>query len=283
MVAILSCVNSDFAGSTAEAYRRFRRDVPARVLDQLLIHLGLDPADRAIDLGAGTGQVAVPLAGRLAGVLALDPEPDILVQLRRRAEDEQLTNLVCALAADADLPALARATGQAGFGLLTVANALHWMDPAVVFTAAKLLLRPGGGIAVITHGRPLWLGERDWTRALRGYLEDWFGPVRGDCGTDEQTRSQRRRLLEQAGFADVAVLEHHFTVPVDADFVIGHLYSTLPPGRLPDDRRDQFAIGVRAVLRARAVSGDRLIEDVPVDVLVGRRPEGRPPSEVSPR
>lgn len=24
---------------------------------------------------------------------------------------------------------------------------------------------------MITHGRPLWLGERDWNRALRGYLE----------------------------------------------------------------------------------------------------------------
>jgi hypothetical protein len=49
---------------------------------------------------------------------------------------------VCALAADVDLPALARVTGAAGFGLLTVANALHWMDAVEVFTAARGLLRP---------------------------------------------------------------------------------------------------------------------------------------------
>ena len=263
-----------FAGSTAEAYRRFRRDVPAPVLDQLLTCLGLTPADRAVDLGAGTGQVAVPLAARLAGVLALDPEPDMLVQLRRRAEDEQLPNLVCALAADADLPALTCATGAAGFGLLTVANALHWMDAAAVFTAARRLLRPGGGVAVITHGRPLWLGEQDWARALRGYLEDWFGPAPAGCGTDEQTLLARRRLLEAAGFVDIAVLEHHFPMPVDTDFVIGHLYSTLPPGQLPDDRRDQFAAGVRAALRPHTTSGGGLVEDVPVDVLVGQRSVG---------
>lgn len=64
---MLICVNGDFAGSTAEAYRRFRRDVPPAVLDQLMIHFGLGGADRAVDLGAGTGQVAVGLAARLAG------------------------------------------------------------------------------------------------------------------------------------------------------------------------------------------------------------------------
>ena len=154
-----------------------------------------------------------------------------------------------------------------------MANALHWMDAAAVFTAARGFLRPGGGIAVITHGRPLWLGEQDWALGLRNYLEGWFGPVRAACGTDEQTLLERRRLLEATGFVDIVVLEHHFSVPVDADFVIGHLYSTLPPRRLPDDRRDQFAAGVRAVLGPHAsLRGDGLVEDVPVEVLVGRRP-----------
>lgn len=261
MLTMLSCMSGAFSGSTVEAYRRFRRDVPAPVLEQLLTRLGLTPADRAIDVGAGTGQVALPLAARLAGVLAVDPQPDMLVQLRRRAQDEQLTNLVCALAADVDLPALTRATGPAGFGLLTVANALHWMDAAAVFNAARGLLRPGGGVAVITHGRPLWLGERHWARALRGYLKDWFGPVTSACGTDEQSLLERRRLLEATGFVDVAVLEQHFSVPLDADFVIGHLYSTLPPGQLPDDRRDQFAAGVRAVLRPYTTPEGGLVAD----------------------
>jgi hypothetical protein len=49
----------------------------------------------------------------------------MLIQLRRRVESEQLANPVCVLAADADLPALPRATVEASFGLLTVANALH--------------------------------------------------------------------------------------------------------------------------------------------------------------
>ena len=115
-LVMLTCVSGDFAGSTAEAYRRFRRDVPAVVLDRLVAHFELGGQDRAVDLGAGTGQVAVGLAARLAGVLALDPEPDMLIELRRRAAEERVPNLVCALAADSDLPAVARAAGEAGFG-----------------------------------------------------------------------------------------------------------------------------------------------------------------------
>jgi hypothetical protein len=70
------------------------------------------------------------------------------------------------------------------------------------------------------------------------------------------------------------VLEHHFSVPVDADFVIGHLYSTLPQGQLPDDRRDQFAAGVRAALRPHTTPRGGLVQDVPVKALVGRRSMG---------
>jgi SAM-dependent methyltransferase len=273
VLVILSGVTGDFAGRTATAYRHFRRDVPAPVLDQLMTQVGLDREDRAIDLGAGTGQVAVGLATRLAGVLALEPEPDMLAQLRRRAAEEQVPNLVCVLAADRDLPALIRATGEGGWGLLTVANALHWMDADAVVAAAARLLRPGGGIAVITHGRPLWLGERDWTRALRDYLEDWFGPVAGTCGTDQRTVRERRRLLGRAGFQHVDVLEHRFEELLDVDYVIGHLYSALPPGRIASDRLPEFEAGLRSALRpySEHAPDAALIEDVPVDIVVGLR------------
>jgi hypothetical protein len=143
-----------------------------------------------------------------------------------------------------------------------------------VFTAAERLLRPGGGIAIITHGRPLWLGERDWTQALRGYLESWLGPVSGTCGTDDPTRAERRRLLERTGFVDVTVLEDEVIEPVDVDFVLGHLYSAMSAGQIAPERRSDFEAGLRAALRPYAHAPCRdgpLLEDVPIDVLVGRR------------
>lgn len=78
-------------------------------------------------------------------------------------------------------------------------------------------------------------------------------------------------MLERSGSSDVAVLEQTSRFAVDVDHVVGHLHSALPPGRLDPDRHQEFTAGVRAVLRpyTEGLSGE-LVEDVPVDVLVGR-------------
>ena len=54
---------------------------------------------------------------------------------------------------------------------LTIAQALYWMNHQDLFRAVVPLVRPGGGVAVVTNGTPLWLQETDWSRALREFLQ----------------------------------------------------------------------------------------------------------------
>jgi SAM-dependent methyltransferase len=259
-----------FAGPTASHYRIYRRDVPAALLHRLVEHAELSRDAVALDLGAGTGQVAVPLAAYVGAVLAVEPEPDMLVQLRQRGEQESVRNLLCVLASDKEVPALLDTVGRGRCGLLTVANALHWMDAPALFVAAHRGLAPGGACAVITHGVPLWLTEADWARVLNAYLADWFGrPVTAGCGSDAVALRERQGQLRAAGFTDVAVLEHRYQADVDADHVIGHLYSALDAAVLPVARRPEFEDGLRRALSP--FEGKPMREDVPVTVLVGRR------------
>ena len=259
-----------FAGRVAEHYREFRRDVPDVVVDQLVALLALGPGDAAVDLGAGTGQVAVPLAARVGTVWALDPEPDMLALLRQHSHDDGVRNLLCLLASDRDLSVLADSLGPDACGLVTIANALHWMDAAGAFTASRRLLRPGGAVAVITHGVPLWLGDSDWARALRTFVESWTGQeATATCGSDDEALRHRSAELAAAGFGAITVLRHRYVAVMDADHVIGHLYSAMPEELVPAERRPAFEAGVR---RALAPCRDRsLVEDVPVTVLLGRR------------
>jgi len=223
-----------------------------------------------LDLGAGTGQVAVPLAAHVGTALAVEPEPDMLAQLRRRGEEENVRNLLCVLASDQDVPALLDAIGRGRCGLITVANALHWMDAPALFEAAHRGLAPGGAVAIITHGIPLWLNEEHWARALNAYLTDWFGrPLTARCGSDEAALRERQDQLAAAGFSDVAVIKHRYQADIDADYVIGHLYSALDADALPTARRPEFEGGLRRALSR--FQGTQMREDVRVTALVGRR------------
>jgi len=57
-----------FGGEVAEFYARFRRGYPAAVLDAVVAAFRLAADDVVVDLGCGTGQLALPLAGRVRAV-----------------------------------------------------------------------------------------------------------------------------------------------------------------------------------------------------------------------
>ena len=75
------------------------------------------------------------------------------------------------LGADTDLPALQDLCGPRSVAAVTIGQALHWMRHEELFQAAVPLLRPGGGIAVVTNGTQLWLQDSARSRGLREFLD----------------------------------------------------------------------------------------------------------------
>jgi SAM-dependent methyltransferase len=104
------------------------------------------------------------MAPRVGAVIGVDPQPDMLQRARLAARDAGVANAVWMLGADADLPAVGALLAGRSVGAVTVGQALHWMDHQALFSDAMPLLRPGGGIAVVTNGTPLWLQDTDWSR-----------------------------------------------------------------------------------------------------------------------
>jgi ubiquinone/menaquinone biosynthesis C-methylase UbiE len=247
----------------------YRRDVPGSLLDAVVLTAQITSADCVLDLGCGTGQVAAALAPRVGGVLAIDPEPDMLSGLRARLTAEHVGNVLPVLASDADLPAISRLFG-ARFGAVTVANALHWMDTDRVFGQARRLLRPGGALGVISQGPPMWLADTSWARDLRAYLAQWVGsPLSGTCGTDRDAVDKRRARMGAHGFSTVELVEHSYENAIDLTYVAGHLYSAMPQTVVPVGRRPEFQSGLQRALGEHLAEG-RLTERIDAIALIGR-------------
>jgi SAM-dependent methyltransferase len=270
-----------FGGEVAELYARFRRGYPPSVVDIVAESFALTGADLVVDLGCGTGQLAVPISQRVGAVIGVDPEPDMLARARRAAEEHGARNLLWMVGSDLDMPAVGRALGPGRLAAVTIGQALHWMQPESLFGVLGGLVRPGGGVAVITNGIPLWLQESRWSVALREFLQTSFGwKLEATCGTDEASQARYRRQLADAGF-DVVERHIDYEDVLDLDALVGSLLSAFPVRELPPpQRRDEFATQV-----ARALAPEtRFTEQVRVSMLIGRttsppRPEADPVAE----
>jgi len=121
-------------GAAAAAYARHRPDYA-----EAAVRWALEPAagPRVLDLGAGTGKLTATLVSAGADVIAVEPDPAMLGELRGELPD------VRALPGRAEAIPLPDASVDA----VLAGNALHWFDMAVAGPEIARVLRPGGVLA----------------------------------------------------------------------------------------------------------------------------------------
>jgi len=146
-----------------------------------------------VDVGGGTGGFAVPVAGLGHRVTVVDPSPDALAALSRRAAEAGVADRVVALQGDGDRLGSVVPTGSADLVLchsvLEVAD-----DPAQVVRAVAAALRPGGAVSVLVANRPAAV----LARAMAGHL-DAARALATDPRGRADARDPLRRRFDTAG------------------------------------------------------------------------------------
>jgi SAM-dependent methyltransferase len=266
---IVTGMDLGFGGEVADLYHRYRHGYPSAAIDMLAEAFGLNAQDTVVDVGCGTGQLTLPVARWVRAVIGMDPEPDMLRRARRAARDAQVSNVGWMLGADTDVPTLRTLLGDRSIAAVTIGQALHWMRYEELFRSAGSLLRPGGGIAVVTNGTPLWLQDSDWSRSVREFLARWLGTrPAAACGTDQQSQQRYQHALAMAGF-EVSSAAVDYAAELTFDQLVGGIYSALPAERLPaPDQRPAFAEQLRRAVGPQ----ERFTEPVQVAILTGRIP-----------
>ncbi|MFX4271332.1 class I SAM-dependent methyltransferase [Propionibacteriaceae bacterium Y1685] len=189
--------------TSSDSSRRRQRSVSQSFLGELLTEqladwqqeTGTDPVT-IVDLGGGTGGLATALAGQGHSVTVVDPSPDALASLERRAAEAGVSDRVIARQGDAgDLVEL---VGAASVDVLVCHRVLEYVDhPGDALSEIAACLRPDGMLSLLVAGRR----SAALTHALNGQFRA-AREVFADEGRFDPDRL--KRLLGQAGFEVVA-------------------------------------------------------------------------------
>lgn len=244
-------------GAEAVAYAEHRPDYA-----QAAVEWALEPAAgrRVLDLGAGTGKLTATLFALGVEVVAVEPDPAMLAELRRAVPAAR------ALSGSAEAIPLPDASVDA----VLAGNALHWFDMSVAGPEIARVLAPGGvlaGLWNLMDDRVDWvaglaqvggaeaIGPRDTPASWRVVTADLHRPEDGSparFGSPEQyefPHGQRRTadslVATFATKAGVLVM-----TPQDRDARLSRIRDFL--ASRPETARGEFTLPmVTGVLRTR--------------------------------
>jgi ubiquinone/menaquinone biosynthesis C-methylase UbiE len=153
---------ADHFSRVAASYATWRPKYPEELFDYLagLLHR----RKLAWDCGAGTGQATIPLADRFEEVVGTDISNTMLGQAPRHPRVDYRV-----------VPAEASGLRAASVDLISVAQALHWLDQDSFYEEADRVLVPGGILAAWTYGSPRLDSDR-LQRELSRFQDDVIGP-----------------------------------------------------------------------------------------------------------
>jgi SAM-dependent methyltransferase len=233
--------------SVASAYERGRPEYPLEAIDAIASGLQLAPGARVLDLAAGTGKLSRALLEAGFDVVAVEPLAPLRAVLGERIGAERTRD---GFAEQIPLP-------DASVDAVTVGDAFHWFDKPPALAEIRRVLRPGGGLAILST-MPDWSGA-SWAHDLGTLVvgsrpahphfdgPPWQEAVRAAGGWSAPRETQvtvaRRTVPEQ---------------------IVDHMASMSWIAAMSDAEREVF----RSRVRQLVIEGDAPAE-LPLHVLIG--------------
>jgi SAM-dependent methyltransferase len=237
---------AQFAG-VAAAYERGRPEYAPAVVGAIAAELQLPPGATVLDLAAGTGKLTRTLVSAGLDVVAVEPQPQLREVLAASIGAERVRE---GLAEALPLP-------DASVDAVTVADAFHWFDQARALSEIRRVLRPCGGLAVLST-TPDWHGA-SWAHevgeliaALRPEHPHFDGPPWQDA------------VRAAGGWTEPREIRVTTSQPARPELMGDYLGSVSWVAALPADQRADVLARIDAI-----VSAGETPPELPLHVRIG--------------
>ena len=252
-----------FAG-TAEYYAKYRFPYPEGLFEHLIQVFGLDRSGVSLDLGCGTGRLAIRLAPLFEKMIGVDPDDGMLREAARSSNASGVKNVEFVRGSSWELPPLPEM-----LRFVTIGQSFHWMDRDQVLLTLYSKLEAEGGVAIIFQE---WTGPPEYHQAEDETITKFLGERRrAEKGYYEHPKESHEAVLTRSPFTMLPAWKYHYEREQTIESAVGYLFST---SRATKQLLGGDAPGFEAEFRQRlkeAFPAGAFTLQVSVTALLGRK------------
>jgi SAM-dependent methyltransferase len=233
--------------SVADVYERGRPNYPPAVVGALAAELKLAAGAPVLDLGAGTGKLSRALLAGDLDVVAVEPLAELRGLLAGQLGAERVHH------GTAEAIPLADDSVDA----VTVADAFHWFDSERALAEIRRVLRPGGGLAVVSTV-PDWSGA-SWAHDVGTMVAETRPEHPHFDGPPWQ-----EAVRQAGGWREPREVRVTAPQPADPERIVDHLSSMSWIAAMPDSEREASVERIRAL-----ITGGETPAEMPMHFVIG--------------
>jgi len=215
--------SSDFSANVerftgfADVYAHFRPTVPAIIVD-ILTQLAHTPHPAlVVDIGSGTGLSTRLWTDHAERVIGVEPSDDMRTQAEVQSTESPNVSYRSGLSSATGLP-------DNCADIVTISQALHWMEPVSTFAEVARILRPGGIFAAIDNDWPPTIDLE--AESLDHAFDDHADAIMAQHSFDRDVKRWQKqehfaRIATSGHFRHVKEIAVHSVEPGSADRMVG--------------------------------------------------------------
>jgi ubiquinone/menaquinone biosynthesis C-methylase UbiE len=211
--------NQELYKGTYKYYIRYRPPIPREVISIIVKYFDIKSTDRILDIGCGTGQVALAMDGKCKEIVCLDSDPE-MIKWAKRVTKGCKTKLTWINCQAEDLGKLRKELGS--FKVAISSRAFHRMNQKKVLKALDGLIEEDGGVALFSD-RVLWGGNEEWQQTIKQIIQKYLGEKK--CA-GRKLNEPWENVLARSVFRFIKTHDVPIVRSWDVESIIGYVLST---------------------------------------------------------